>query len=97
LKLIEAGHFRKAVIVSNVEPYTNIIRHKKNCLAVDKFSDWFTYAKLLLENRNLSADLGEQLHEDTQRFSIENVNKQRFKLLEQCTTKQLALQPEAIL
>lgn len=87
LKMIEAGAFRKAVIVSNVQPYTNIIKHKRNCLAVHDKSEWFSHSKMLLDNRNLAIDLGEQLHEDTQRFSIENVNKKRFKFLEQCIIK----------
>lgn len=96
LKLIEAGHFKKACIVSNVTPYTNIIKHKKNCLAVTSKQDWFDSAKLLLDNKNLGVDLGEQLFQDTQRFSIENVNKKRFKFLEQCTTKLHSLQPDLV-
>jgi glycosyltransferase involved in cell wall biosynthesis len=90
LKLIEAGHFKKAVIVSNVVPYSKLIRHKKNCLAVNHKQDWFDNAKLLLDNKNLSADLGEQLYEDTRSYSMDRVNKKRFKIYEQlCTTKQL--------
>jgi hypothetical protein len=61
-----------------------------------KKRDWFDSAKLLLDNKNLGVDLGEQLHLDTQRFSIENVNKKRFKFLEQCTTKRHYLQPDLI-
>lgn len=93
LKMIEAGRFKKACIVSNVDPYTNIIKHKKNCLAVYTKDDWFVNAKLLLENKNLSIDLGEQLHEDTRKYDIGNVNKKRFKFLEQCITRQRYLQP----
>jgi glycosyltransferase involved in cell wall biosynthesis len=93
LKLIEAGHFKKACIVSNVMPYTNIIKHKKNCLVVYTPSDWFKNAKLLLENKNLAVDLGEQLYEDTQIYSIAKVNHLRFKFLSRCTTKQHSLQP----
>lgn len=91
LKLIEAGHFKKAVIVSNVEPYTNILKNKRNCLAVNKPEDWFTNAKMLLESKQLSIDLGEQLHEDTQIYSMDNVNKSRFKFYEQCIINQHSL------
>jgi hypothetical protein len=93
LKLIEAGHFKKSCIVSDAMPYTNISRHKKNCLVSYVPGDWYKNAKSLLENRTMAADLGEQLHEDTRKFDIAAINKKRFKFLEQCTTKQAYLQP----
>lgn len=78
LKLIEAGFFKKAVIVSNVQPYTNIIT-KKNCLKVDNKADWYNHCKKLIENPNLSKDLGESLFQSVQRYSLENVNKTRHE------------------
>ena len=79
LKMIEAGFFSKAVIVSNVEPYSNIIKDGKNCLAVNHRSDWSKHCKTLLNNRSLAEDLGKQLNQDVQRYSIANVNKNRYK------------------
>jgi len=82
LKLIEAGTFSKGVIVSNVLPYINIIRHGKNCLAAESKHDWVNYIKLLDRNHNIASDLGAQLHEDTKQYDISEVNKKRYKFLQ---------------
>lgn len=79
LKLLEAGAFKKAVIVSNVDPYRDLIRHGKNCLAASTKSDWINYIKTLSKNKNIAEDLGQQLHEDTRQYDISVVNKKRFK------------------
>lgn len=79
LKLIEAGAFSKAVIVSRVEPYTNIIRHGINCLAAESTHDWVNYIKTLSKNPDYAADLGARLAEDTKDYDIEVVNKTRYK------------------
>jgi glycosyltransferase involved in cell wall biosynthesis len=79
LKLLEAGAFSKAVIVSKVKPYTNIIRHGKNCLAAESKADWINYIKTLSLNPNIAKDLGAQLKEDTKRYDISVVNKDRYK------------------
>ena len=78
LKLIEAGAFSKAVIVSGVEPYTNVIT-KKNCLVANSKADWIKHCKTLIDNPQLGIDLGGQLHEDTKIFDISEVNKERYK------------------
>ena len=76
LKLIEAGFFRKPVIVSDVEPYSEL---SKYCLAVKEKSDWIKHCKRLLKEKNLAEDLGERLYEAVQSYSIEKVNKKRYK------------------
>ena len=81
LKMIEAGAFSKAVIVSNVKPYTNVIRHGKNCLAADSKANWINYIKTLDRNRNYAHDLGAQLHEDVKRYDINVVNEKRYNFL----------------
>jgi glycosyltransferase involved in cell wall biosynthesis len=74
LKVIEAGFYKKALIASNVGPYTIDLKHAMkngqftdgNALLVDEnrnHSDWSKYVKKLLENRNFVQDLGERLYE----------------------------------
>lgn len=78
LKMIEAGFFKKAVIVSNVKPYTNVI-NKDNCLIVNDRKDWSKYCQTLIENPELAKELGENLFKSVQEYSIDNVNKKRFQ------------------
>jgi hypothetical protein len=78
LKMIEAGFFKKAVIVSNVHPY-KILINKKNCLAVDTPSDWVKHCRALLESKQLAVDLGENLYQSVQKYNIEEINKKRYK------------------
>ena len=78
LKLIEAGFFKKAVIVSNVHPYRELIKHKENAMVVNKYGDWYKHCKYLLENPNAITDLGEALYETVKPFHIDNVNKKRL-------------------
>jgi glycosyltransferase involved in cell wall biosynthesis len=86
LKLIEAGFFKKAVIVSNVDPYRRLI-NGKNCLKVETSSDWFKHCKRLIENRSLATDLGEALYESVQKYSIDIVNKKRYKFYQDVCKK----------
>jgi len=79
LKLVEAGAFKKAVIVSPVKPYTNVIRSGKNCLTAGSKAEWIGAVKKLKGNSSLAQDLGEQLHRDTLRYDINSVNKTRYK------------------
>jgi glycosyltransferase involved in cell wall biosynthesis len=77
LKMIEAGFFRKPVIVSNVAPYNDLINNK-NCLSVNNKQDWFKYCKKLIDNPELGRELGENLYQSVKKYSLENVNKSRF-------------------
>jgi glycosyltransferase involved in cell wall biosynthesis len=75
LKVIEAGFYKKAIIASNVGPYTVDLKHALNngnftsdgnALLVDEnrnHSDWYKFIKKLNDNRNLVVDLGERLYE----------------------------------
>lgn len=78
LKLIEAGFFKKAVIVDNVHPYRDLIKHKENALVVNKYTDWYKHCKYLLNNPNAITDLGEALYETVQPYHIKEVNKKRL-------------------
>ena len=75
LKVIEAGFYKKAMIVSNLGPYTLDLKHALNngtfngvgnALLVDEqrnHSDWAKYITILQKNPNLVKDLGERLYE----------------------------------
>ena len=40
LKFMEAGMFRKPLIISDVQPFSPYLKHKENCLRVRKRSEW---------------------------------------------------------
>ena len=74
LKVIEAGFYKKALIASNVGPYTIDLKHSLknggfvdgNALLVNEnnnHSDWAKNIKKLVENPNMIIDLGEKLYE----------------------------------
>ena len=74
LKVIEAGFYKKALIASNVGPYTLDLKHSLdngkfvdgNSLLVNKtnnHSDWSKYIKKLVDNPNMIVDMGERLYE----------------------------------
>jgi glycosyltransferase involved in cell wall biosynthesis len=84
--MIEAGFFKKAVIVSDVLPYSTLIT-RDNCLKVKEKVDWYHNCKRLLENPNLSKDLGEALYQSVQKFSLDRVNIQRNKFYQDVCKK----------
>ena len=74
LKVIEAGFYKKALIASNLGPYTIDLKHclkngeftDGNALLVDEsrnHGDWAKYIQKLLKNPNLVTDMGERLYE----------------------------------
>jgi glycosyltransferase involved in cell wall biosynthesis len=89
LKVIEAGFYKKALIASNIGPYTIDLKHSVvngkfidgNALLVDEnrnHSDWFKSIKLLLNNRNMVEDLGENLYNSVKdMYDLNIVTKQR--------------------
>jgi glycosyltransferase involved in cell wall biosynthesis len=89
LKVIEAGFYKKALIASNVGPYTIDLKHSLsngkfvdgNALLVDEnrnHSDWFKFIKKLKENRNFVTDLGERLYETVKdTYDLRTVTKNR--------------------
>lgn len=79
LKMVEAAFFRKGLIVSNVMPYKRWIT-PKNCLVCKDKTDWFKSMKRMIDNPNLSKDLGEQLYSDLKdRFDVRNISKRRLE------------------
>jgi len=82
LKMLEAGVKGKAVIVSNVYPYTSILKHEKNCLKVnptDNHNGWYKAIKRLVNNPNMVIDLANQLHEDVKPYNLANLVKTRHE------------------
>jgi hypothetical protein len=52
----------------------------KSCLSVKDKTDWIKHCKTLLHEKGLAKELGQKLFEAVQGFSIEKVNKKRYKL-----------------
>jgi glycosyltransferase involved in cell wall biosynthesis len=74
LKVIEAGFYKKALIASDIGPYTIDLTHALdkgeftdgNALLVNKgrnSGDWSKYMKKLIKNPTWAEDLGERLYE----------------------------------
>ena len=89
LKVIEAGFYKKALIASNVGPYTIDLKHALhqgqftdgNALLVNEsnnHSDWSKNIKKLVENPNMITDLGERLYETVKdKYHLNVVTKTR--------------------
>jgi len=89
LKVIEAGFYKKALIASNVGPYTIDLKHSLNngnftdgnALLVDKnknHSDWAKFVKKLVDNPNMIKDMGERLYETVKdRYDLNKVTIDR--------------------
>jgi glycosyltransferase involved in cell wall biosynthesis len=89
VKDIEAGFYKKALIASNVGPYTIDLKHALkngqftdgNALLVNEtnnHSDWAKNIKKLVENPNLITDLGERLYETVKdRYDLNVVTAER--------------------
>lgn len=89
LKVIEAGFYKKALIASDVGPYTIDLKHSLdkgnfvdgNALLVDKNrngGDWAKYMKKLIKNPSWVEDLGERLYETVNgTYDLKSVTKNR--------------------
>jgi glycosyltransferase involved in cell wall biosynthesis len=89
LKVIEAGFYKKALIASNVGPYTIDLKHALkngqftdgNALLVNEnnnHSDWAKNIKKLVENPNMITDLGERLYESVSvKYNLNFVTAER--------------------
>jgi glycosyltransferase involved in cell wall biosynthesis len=89
LKVIEAGFYKKALIASNVGPYTLDLKHSLdhgnfvdgNALLVDEnrnHSDWAKFIDKLVKNPNMVKDMGERLYETVKdTYDLNVVTKSR--------------------
>ncbi len=89
LKVIESGFYKKALIASNLGPYTIDLKHclkngnfvEGNALLVDEnrnHSDWAKFIEKLVKNPNLVEDMGERLYETVKdKYDLNVVTKTR--------------------
>jgi len=78
--MIESGHFCKPVMVSNVEPYTNIATGKNSIKVLH--NDWAKAIKRIKGEHNLQVDLGMKLKEDVEtKYNLDKENRLRLQLL----------------
>lgn len=89
LKVIEAGFYKKAVVASDLGPYTIDLKHAfnggdftdGNAVLIEErknHKDWYKYVKKLIENPNLVKDLGERLYETVKdTYNLNKVTKDR--------------------
>jgi glycosyltransferase involved in cell wall biosynthesis len=92
LKVIEAGFFKKAIIASDVDPFTidlisavdeGKFNNKGNSLLVSSkknHKDWAKHMKRLVDNPNMIEDLGNRLYETVKdTYSLKKVSKDRVE------------------
>ena len=89
LKVIESGFYKKALIASNLGPYTIDLKHclkngnfvEGNAMLVDEnrnHSDWAKYIEKLVKNPNLVKDMGERLYETVKDvYDLKTITKNR--------------------
>jgi glycosyltransferase involved in cell wall biosynthesis len=89
LKVIESGFYKKAIIASNIGPYTIDLKHcldhgnfvDGNALLVDEnrnHSDWAKFIEKLIKNPNMAKDMGERLYETVKHtYDLNVVTKAR--------------------
>jgi len=100
LKVIEAGFHKKALISSDVKPYTldlvNSIENGKfnnkgNALLVStkkNHKQWSQHMKKLVENPNMIEDLGNKLYETVKdKYALKNVCKDRVQFFKTIINK----------
>jgi glycosyltransferase involved in cell wall biosynthesis len=100
LKIIEAGFHKKAIIASDVKPYTldlisaydgGKLNDKGNALLVSpnkNHKQWGQHIKFLANNPNLIKELGERLYETVKdKYSLPKVCKDRVEFIKSIINK----------
>lgn len=102
LKIIEAGFHKKALISSDIKPYTldlisaidrgsSEFNNKGNALLVPPSKNhklWSKYMKKLIENPNMIEDMGNRLYETVKdKYSLKNVSKNRVEFFKTIINK----------
>lgn len=82
IKMLEAGFKDCAVMVSNISPYTPLATKDNSFLLSEKtFYEWQRY---ILINPNDVEDRKAQLKEDVQKYSLQNLSRERKEVYEGC-------------
>jgi len=82
LKIAEAGHFSKPVIVSDTPPYNGVVKHGINGL-VAKDTEWGKMMQLYRNNPRMMEDHRHKLNEDCAKwFNLAKENEKRWNLLQ---------------
>lgn len=83
LKIIEAGFHKKAIIASDVEPYTIDLVDGVNSLLVSpkkNHKQWTKHFSKLINNPDLIKELGEKLYETVKdKYSLQKVSNDRVE------------------
>jgi glycosyltransferase involved in cell wall biosynthesis len=99
LKVIEAGFYKKALIASEVGPYTIDLKHAiKNGQFVDgnallvsdsrNHSDWVKNIKKLVDNPAMIEDMGNRLYETVKdKYDLRKVTEQRAQWYKEIVNK----------
>lgn len=100
LKVIEAGFHKKAIIASDVKPYSSILvsavnegvyNDKGNALLVSprkNHKDWAKHMKRVIDSPSMVEDLGNRLYETVKdKYSLKNVSKDRVDFLKLLVSK----------
>ena len=97
LKVIEAGFYKKAIIASDVGPYTIDLTHSLqngnfvdgNALLVKEHrnhGDWSKFMKKLIQNPSWAEDLGERLYETVSKtYDLNIVTETRAQIYKEIT------------
>jgi glycosyltransferase involved in cell wall biosynthesis len=81
IKAIEAGFMGKALIASDVMPYTIDLNNKNSILIREnRHRDWYKAMVKLIRNPSMREDLAKQLTEDMSKYNITEVNKTRLEI-----------------
>jgi glycosyltransferase involved in cell wall biosynthesis len=81
LKIVEAGWMGKAVIASDLVPYSDMIDHGVNGFLVKKPKEWYKYMKLYINNPELAKQHGQALQEKVRElYKVEDITPKRVEL-----------------
>lgn len=82
IKMLEAGFKDCAVMVSEISPYTPLATKANSFLLSEK--SFFEWQRFILTNPSIIEDKKEQLKEDVQKYSLQNLSKERKEVYESC-------------
>jgi len=84
LKVIEAGFFKKPIIVSEMNPYLEDIKHGENAFQVKhkrNHKDWYKFIKRLVDSKDLREEMGNNLYETVKdKYNLNTITEKRKEL-----------------